>query len=109
MWFMQKCFKITAVQGHYKVIILCSVCGDANAFCLFLRVRRRSRRSMTLHSAYQAEKDTKELNDVCVSDRVEAADEGVEHGHAGGQHDGAREVQVEDDREGGAWAHTRRH
>ena len=21
MWFMHKCFKITAVQGHYKVII----------------------------------------------------------------------------------------
>ena len=45
MWFMQKCFNITAVQGHYKVIILRSVCGDANAFCPFLRLRRRNGRS----------------------------------------------------------------
>ena len=57
----------------------------------------------SLHS-YQANKNTKQLNDVSVGHRVEAAYEGVEYGDTGGQHHGLGEGQVQDHGQGGAWA-----
>ena len=56
----------------------------------------------SLHS-YQANKNTKQLNDVSVGHRVEPANEGVEHGDTGRQHHGLGEGHVQDDGQSGAW------
>ena len=58
--------------------------------------------SFTL-SSYQANKNTKQLNDVSVGHRVEPANEGVEHCDTGRQHHGLGERHVQDDGQGGAW------
>lgn len=52
------------------------------------------------HSTHQTDEDTDELNDIGVGHSVEAAEEGVEDGDAGGEDDGDCVVQVEYHTEG---------
>ena len=60
-------------------------------------------------SSYQANENTKKLNDVSVGHRVEPANEGVEYSDTGGQHHGLCEGQVQDDGQGGAWVWGEHH
>ena len=51
---------------------------------------------------YESNKDAEELNDVSISDAVQAAKESVDNGDAGTEDDTRTVVHVDDDAEGGA-------
>lgn len=57
---------------------------------------------------HQADKDAKELDDVCVGDGIEAAEDCVEDGDGGTHEDGHSVADVQDDRQSGAYWWTRR-
>ena len=70
--------------------------------------RALSSLNASLHS-YQANKNTKQLNDVSVGHWVEPANEGVEHRDTGRQHHGLSERQVQYHGQGGAWVWGEHH
>lgn len=57
---------------------------------------------------HQADEDAEELDDVCVGDGVEAAEDCVEDGDGGTHEDGHGVADVQDDRQSGAYRWARR-
>jgi|FrelakmetLWP11LW_1041352.scaffolds.fasta_scaffold157032_1 hypothetical protein len=51
----------------------------------------------------QSNEDASELNDVCVSDRVETSDPRVHDGDQRAQDDGGVDLHVDDHRQSRAW------
>lgn len=55
---------------------------------------------------HQAQKDTEELNHICVGNRVESSHEGVEDGYHGRDHHRDVDVYIDDHTQSGACGPT---